>query len=63
MIVKSKMASPVRQKDGSWKVIVEEFDEYIPDLGRHELICNKCGEKSYPECRKRCPMEKNKIRK
>ena len=57
MIVQSKMACPVRQKDGTWKVIVKHFEENIPDLGRHTLICNKCGEKSYPQCMKNCPME------
>lgn len=60
MKVKSKIANPIRQADGTWKVVIEEFEEDIPDLGRHSLICNKCGEKSYPECRKWCPMEKSK---
>lgn len=57
MIIKSKMACPVKQKDGTWKVVVKHFEEEIPDLGRHSLICNKCGEKSYPQCVKTCPME------
>jgi hypothetical protein len=52
------MVCPVRQADGSWTTEVKEFEEEIPDLGRHSMICNKCGEKSYPECRKWCPMEK-----
>lgn len=58
MKVNSRMVCPVRQPDGSWGTVVKEFEEDIPDLGRHSLICNKCGEKSYPECRAWCPMEK-----
>lgn len=58
MKVNSRMVCPVRQSDGSWDTVVKEFEEDIPDLGRHSLICNKCGEKSYPECRTWCPMEK-----
>lgn len=60
MKVKSRMADPVRQPDGSWKVVLREFEEEIPDLGRHSLICNKCGVKSYPKCREWCPIEKSK---
>jgi len=56
--VNSRMVCPVRQADGSWTTEVKEFEEDIPDLGRHSMICNKCGEESYPECRKWCPMEK-----
>lgn len=58
MIVQSKMACPVKQKDGTWKVVVKHFEENIPDLGRHSLICNHCGEKSYPKCMEWCPMER-----
>ena len=58
MKVNSRMVCPVRQADGYWTTEVKEFEEEIPDLGRHSMICNKCGEKSYPECRKWCPMEK-----
>lgn len=50
--VKSHMACPVRQKDGSWKVVNKPYEEDIPDLGREELICNDCGHPSYPECKK-----------
>lgn len=60
MKVNSRMVRPVRKPDGSWTTVVDEFEEDIPDLGRHSLICNKCGEKSYPECMVWCPMEKNK---
>ena len=27
------------------------FEEDIPDLGREELICNKCGRPDYPKCK------------
>ena len=54
MIVKARSATPVKQKDGSWKVVIEEFDEEIPDLGRHTIICNKCGWSTYPECMDWC---------
>lgn len=60
MKVKSKISCPKKLPDGTWTTIVKEFKEDIPDLGRHSLICNKCGEKSYPECQKWCPMEKNR---
>lgn len=49
--VKSRMASPVILEDGTHDVILEEFEEDIPDLGREELICNSCGWPSYPECK------------
>ena len=58
MKVNSRMICPVRQSDGSWTTEVKEFEEEIPDLGRHSMICNKRRKKSYPECRKWCPMEK-----
>jgi len=61
--VKSRMACPVRQKDGSWKVITKEFEEDIPDLGRHRLICNKCGFSSYPACKEWCPVEQSTLAK
>jgi hypothetical protein len=57
------MACPVRNKDGSWKMVVKEFNEEIPDLGRHSLYCNKCGDPHYPECAKRCPDAKDYIEK
>lgn len=57
MRVKSKMADPVRQSDGSWKVVIREFEEDIPDLGRHSLMCNSCGFPGYPECREWCQVE------
>jgi len=48
------MACPVRQKDGSWKVVVKHFEEDIPDLGRETLMCNKCGFSAYPKCKSIC---------
>lgn len=51
MKVKSRMACPVKQKDGSWDIVVKEFEEDIPDLGREELMCNKCGRADYPKCK------------
>ena len=51
MKVKSKMVCPVRQKDGTWTTVIKEFEEDIPDLGREELICNKCGRPDYPKCK------------
>lgn len=51
MKVKSRMSCPVRRKDGTWTTIIKEFEEDIPDLGREELICNKCGRPDYPKCK------------
>lgn len=31
--------------------LIKEFEEDIPDLGREELICNKCGRPDYPKCK------------
>lgn len=59
MKVKTMESRPIRQKDGTWTTVIKEFEKDIPDLGRHTIICNKCGEKSYPECRTWCPMEKS----
>jgi hypothetical protein len=49
--VKSHMACPVKQKDGTWKVVLKDYEEDIPDLGREDLICNKCGWTDYPNCK------------
>lgn len=54
MIVHSRMSCPVRRKDGSWTTVVKEFDEDIPDLGRHSLFCNACGFTAYPKCTEWC---------
>ena len=45
MKVKSKMSCPIRKEDGSWTTVIKEFEEEIPDKGRHSLICNKCIER------------------
>lgn len=50
--VHSRMCCPTYQSNGKWTTIIKEFDEDIPDLGRDELICNKCGFPTYPECKK-----------
>lgn len=34
-----------------WTTVIREFEEDIPDLGREELICNKCGRPDYPKCK------------
>ncbi len=52
MKVKSRMSCPIRRKDGTWTTVIREFEEDIPDLGRKELICNKCGRPDYPKCKK-----------
>ena len=49
--VRFKLVCPVRQKDGTWTTVIKEFEEDIPDLGREELICNKCGRPDYPKCK------------
>lgn len=47
-------AIPVKQADGSWKVVEEEHEADVPDLGREHLMCNICGFGGYPECMERC---------
>ena len=56
MKVKTKESRPVRQKDGTWTTVIIIHEEDIPDLGRHNNICNKCSEQSYPLCREWCPV-------
>ena len=60
MLVHSKMVCPVKQKDGTWTTVIKEFDEEIPDKGRHTLMCNACDSKSYPKCMEWCPVEQNR---
>lgn len=62
MLVHSKMACP-EKVNGKWTIVVKEYDEEIPDLGRHEMMCNKCGNKSYPECCSTCPVEQGRIKR
>ena len=54
MTVKTTVANPVKQKDGSWKVVAEEIEEEVPNLGREHLMCNFCGYGAYPECKEWC---------
>lgn len=61
MKVKCRVASPVKQKDGKWKVITEEIEEDIPDLGRVTKLCNKCGFKTYPKCMEFCSIGKKYV--
>lgn len=49
--VKSKMVCPIQKEDGTWTTVIKSFEEDIPDLGREDLICNKCGNLDYPKCK------------
>lgn len=60
MMVQSLMVCPVKQPDGTWTTEIKEFEEDIPDKGRHTLLCNKCSWDLYPECMETCPVEKNR---
>lgn len=63
MIVHSREAVPVKV-NGKWTVEVREFDEEIPDLGRHTLMCNACKvTNDYPACREWCPIEEGRLRR
>lgn len=63
MKIKSRMICPVKRPDGTWDVVTKEFEEDIPDKGRHSMICNKCPRDDYPKCRETCPIEKKFIPK
>ena len=63
MLVHSRMSCPVKQKDGTWTTIIKEFDEEVPDLGRHSMNCNMCGDPHYPGCTEWCPDAKDYIDK
>lgn len=56
MKVKAREARPIKQKDGSWDVVIIEHEEDIPDKGREPLICNKCPLDKYPECKEWCKI-------
>lgn len=60
MRVTSHMIVPVK-KNGKWTTYIKEFEEDIPDLGRHCLMCNSCGNETYPECMKWCGVEKERV--
>ena len=49
MQVTSHMIVPVK-KNGKWTTYIKEFQEEIPDLGRHRMMCNKCGDKTHKDC-------------
>lgn len=63
MKVLKRLHCPVKQPDGSWEIEIREIIEEVPDKGRRHIICNKCPNDHYPECRKTCPVEKNYISK
>lgn len=54
MVEKVQVVKPVKMKDGTWDVILEEREEDIPDLGRPDHMCNICGFGKYPECKEWC---------
>ncbi len=54
MKIKCNAFKPTKQKDGSWKVIVEEVEEDVPELGREHMMCNVCGFTAYPKCKEWC---------
>lgn len=58
MKVKTTVVRPIRQRDGSWKTVMEHIEEEIPDRGRHLIICNKCISETYPDCIAKCGVEK-----
>ena len=58
MKVKTTVVRPIRQRDGSWKTVMEHIEEEIPDRGRHLIICNKCISETYPDCVANCGVEK-----
>lgn len=63
MKVTKRLHCPVRQGDDSWDIVIREIEEDVPDKGRHHIICDKCPNDNYPECRKTCHIEKNIISK
>ncbi len=54
MKITGKAIKPVKQEDGTWDVIAEDYEEEIKDLGREHLMCNICGFGAYPECMNWC---------
>ena len=62
MLVHFTGAVPVK-KNGKWIVVKEEYDKDIPDCSRHRMMCNVCGQASYPKCREWCPVDKEWVEK
>lgn len=60
MIVRCKVSTPVKV-NGKWTTVIKEVDEEFPAEGRHSMMCNRCGNERYPECRKECPIEQGRI--
>lgn len=60
MLVHCKVSTPIKV-NGKWTTVIKEVDEEFPAEGRHSMICNRCGNKEYPECRKVCPIELGRI--
>ena len=56
MKIKVSVAEPVKQADGRWTLECREEYQDIPDLGRAEVMCNMCGCREYPECKKQCDI-------
>lgn len=56
MKVKSKLIYVVKRADGTNDIETKDIYEDIPDLGRHHIMCNKCGAKEYPDCTVPCPF-------
>ena len=54
MKVTVNTATPIKQSDGSWKVVLKTTEEEIPDKGRGSVFCNACVQDAFPECRKWC---------
>jgi len=52
--VKCKAYRPVKQQDGSWKIVTENVERDIPELGREHIMCNICGWSTYPKCQEWC---------
>ncbi len=61
MKVQSSILKPVKQKDGSWKVVVEHFEEEVPFPERKDSLCQFCRLtfEDYPHCVQDCPCLKS----
>ena len=54
MKITVRCADPYQKPDGTWDLREYDREEEIPDLGRPDILCNKCGWSTYPECREWC---------